>query len=55
MRKDCIIGVLLIFLIIGIFFDKQIVNFVVGHRIYFLNPVMQYISLIGSAFFDGID
>ena len=51
MRKDWIIGVLLLFLIVGIFFDKQIVNFVVGHRMYFLNPIMQYISLIGSAFF----
>ena len=50
MKKGFIIGIGLFLLIISILFDKQIVNFVVSHRINSLNSIIHFISFMGSAF-----
>lgn len=51
MKKGILIGIGLFLLVIGFLFDKIIVNYIVGNRISSLNPIISFISLLGSALF----
>lgn len=51
LKKEILIGFGIVLLIIGVIFDKQIVNLVISLRSVLLNNLMLGISFLGSALF----
>ena len=51
MKKGLLIGIGLILLLIGVLFDKTIINFIFGNRISSLNTTIGIITTLGSALF----